>query len=206
VARNTDINFTGRSLGTILRPLAKQGNWYIDPELAAIIARALCSISVSEAPRFVVTWHGHFSCLYVQHRRTAVRMCTLGTQNSSTAALIAPSFPCFCDADSSAALWRSQSFPRACAGLGWRRFVLLGLARRGSTPRMGNIILDGQVFHANSRGLRHLASALRTLRLLVEEPCFVPDRVITNVVVKAALVSPTVLDGTLVRQLFDYFA
>ncbi|KAN0132931.1 hypothetical protein V8E53_009296 [Lactarius tabidus] len=71
---------------------------------------------------------------------------------------------------------------------------------------MGNIILDGQVFHANSRGLRHLASALRTLRLLVEEPCFVPDRVITNVVVKAALVSPTVLDGTLVRQLFDCFA
>jgi hypothetical protein len=30
--RNTDITFTGPSLGVILRPLAKQGSWYIDLE------------------------------------------------------------------------------------------------------------------------------------------------------------------------------
>jgi hypothetical protein len=44
------VTFTGPSLGAILRPLAKQGSWYIDLELAAIIAKALHSISISEAP------------------------------------------------------------------------------------------------------------------------------------------------------------
>jgi hypothetical protein len=45
-----DIDFTGPFLGTILRLLAKQGSWYIDLEPAAIIARALRSVSVSKAP------------------------------------------------------------------------------------------------------------------------------------------------------------
>jgi hypothetical protein len=46
----SDINFTGPFLGTILRLLAKQGSWYIVLEPAVIIARALCSVSVSKAP------------------------------------------------------------------------------------------------------------------------------------------------------------
>jgi hypothetical protein len=46
----SDINCTGPSLGTVLQPNAKQGSWYIDLELAAIIAKALHFISVSEAP------------------------------------------------------------------------------------------------------------------------------------------------------------
>jgi hypothetical protein len=53
---------------------------------------------------------------------------------------------------------------------------------------------------------QHSTSVLCTLHLLVEEHGFVPDRVTTNIVVKAALRSPIVLDVTLVRQLFDYFA
>ncbi|SRR6266404_576123 len=45
-----DITFTGPSLGTVLRPLTKQGSWYIDLEPAAIIAKALQSVSIPEAP------------------------------------------------------------------------------------------------------------------------------------------------------------
>ena len=76
----------------------------------------------------------------------------------------------------------------------------------GEQTALGNIILDGQVTHGKSRGSRHLSTVLRTLRLLVEQHGFVPDRVTTNIVVKASLRSPTVLDVVLVRQLFDYFA
>ncbi|KAI0254993.1 hypothetical protein BJV78DRAFT_808472 [Lactifluus subvellereus] len=50
-----------------------------------------------------------------------------------------------------------------------------------------------------------MTNVLRTLRLLVEEHGFVPDHVTTNIVVKAALRWPTVLDAALVRRLFDYF-
>src|SRR6266702_166711 len=68
----------------------------------------------------VATWHGHCSRLCVRHRRVppspSSRTCTLGIQDSSTVAFFAPSFPCYCAIDSSAALRRSQSFPRACAG------------------------------------------------------------------------------------------
>ena len=42
--------------------------------------------------------------------------------------------------------------------------------------------------------------------MLVEEHGFVPDPVTTNIVVKATLQSPTMLDAALVRRLFDYFA
>jgi hypothetical protein len=80
------------------------------------------------------------------------------------------------------------------------------LRNAGEQTALGNIILDGQVTHAKSRGARHLSAVLRTLRLLVEEHGFVPDRVTTNIVVKVVLLSPTVLDVTHVRRLFDYFA
>jgi hypothetical protein len=76
----------------------------------------------------------------------------------------------------------------------------------GSRTALGNVILDGHVTHTTpkSRGARHVTSVLRTLRLLVQEHGFVPDRVTTNIVVKAALRWPTVLDASLVRRLFDY--
>ena len=76
----------------------------------------------------------------------------------------------------------------------------------GEQTALGNIILDGQVTHGNSRGPRLLSAVLRTLRLLVDQHGFVPDRVTTNIVVKAALRSPTVLDVVLARRLFDHFA
>ena len=77
----------------------------------------------------------------------------------------------------------------------------------GSQTALGNVILDGHATYstAKSRAWRHVTNVLRTLRLLVEEHSFVPDRVTTNIVVKAALRWPTVLDAALVRRLFDYF-
>ena len=286
------INFTGPSLGAILRPLAKQGSWYIDLELAAIIAKALNSVSASEAPPQTTSARRHMAWALLalvcsaQARaavtvfknvhtrdpgffngrvlRTFLSMLLRHRQFRGAAEIV-------------------KLFPRSR----WRRFVLLGLARRGSAPRveaqlggsslpkwlvdvvahtrlgrrhpatgllrswatrrarppattrnalkvlvrargvglakrvyraartlhnageqtaMGNIILDGQASLVQSLGPRHLSGVLRTLRLLVEEHSFVPDRVTTNIVVKAALRSPTVMDVALVRQLFDYFA
>jgi len=80
------------------------------------------------------------------------------------------------------------------------------LHNAGEQTALGNIILDGQVSLAQSLGPRYLSGVRRTLRLLVEEHGFVHDRVTTNIVAKAALRSPAVLDVVLVRQLFDYFA
>jgi hypothetical protein len=71
------INFTGPFLGTILQPLAKQGSWYIDLDLEAIIAKP----SAHPKRHLVVTWHGN-SHLFARHRRvllsTSSRTCTLG--------------------------------------------------------------------------------------------------------------------------------
>lgn len=46
------------------------------------------------------------------------------------AALFAPSFPYYCTRQFCDAAEIAKLFPRFC----WRRFVLLGLARHGSTP------------------------------------------------------------------------
>jgi len=75
----------------------------------------------------------------------------------------------------------------------------------GTQTALGNIILDGHVAHAKLRGARHVKGVLCTLRLLIQEHGFVPDRVTTNIIVKAALRWPSVLDAALVRRLFDYF-
>ena len=288
----SDINFTGPSLGTILRPLAKQGSWYIDLELAAIIAKALQSVSVSEAPPQTTS----------ARRHVAWALLALVCSAQARAAVIVfknvyARDPGFFNGrvlrTFLSMLLRHRQFRGAAdiaklsPRLRWRHFVLVGLARRGSTPRvearlggsflpkwlvdvvahtrlgrrhpaagllcrwatrrvrtpadsrnglkvlvrargvglamrayrtartlhnagertaLGNIILDGQVTHAKSHGPRHLSGVFRTLRLLVEEHGFVPDRVTLNIVVKAALRSPTVLDVALVRRLVDYFA
>lgn len=290
----SDINFTGPSLGAVLRPLAKQGSWYIDLELAAIIAKALYAISVSEAPpqttpaRRYVAWALLALVCSAQARAAVTIFKNMYSRDPGFFnGRVLRTFLSM--------LLRHRQFRGAAEiaklspRLRWRHFVLFGLARRGSTPRveaqlggsllpkwlvdvvartrlgrrhpatgllrrwatrrartpadsrngmkvlvrargvglakrayrtarttvhnageqtaLGNIILDGQVTHAQSRGARYLKSVLRTLRLLVEEEHgFVPDRVTTNIVVKAALRSHTVLDVVLVRRLFDYFA
>jgi hypothetical protein len=109
------INFRGRSFAMIA---ASSRSMYQLPCLASgrsMVAKALHSISVSVAPpqqpQLVVTWHGR----YVPPSPSS-RTYTLGTQDSSTVALLTHSFPCYCDTDSSAALRRSQSFPCAYAG------------------------------------------------------------------------------------------
>ena len=289
----SDINLTGPSLGAVLQPLAKQGSWYIDLELAAIIAKALNSISVSEAlpqttsARRHVAW-ALLALVCSAQARAAVTIFknVYARDPGFFNGRVVRTFLSM--------LLRHRQFRGAAEiaklspRLRWRRFVLLGLARRGSTPRveaqlggsllpkwlvdvvahtrlgrrhhaagllrhwatrkartpadtrnafkvlvrargvglathayrtartlhnnageqtaLGNIILDGQVTHGKSRGSRHLSTVLRTLRLLVEQHGFIPDRVTTNIVVKAALRSPTVMDVVLVRQLFDYFA
>ncbi|KAN0132965.1 hypothetical protein V8E53_009330 [Lactarius tabidus] len=82
------------------------------------------------------------------------------------------------------------------AGLATRAYRLARTLRNaGEQTAFGNIILDGQVTHAKSQGSWHSSAVLRTLRLLVEEHGFVPDRVTTNIIDKAVLVSPTSLTG-----------
>ncbi|KAI9439917.1 hypothetical protein H4582DRAFT_1943959 [Lactarius indigo] len=267
----SDINFTGPSLGTVLRSLAKQGSWYIDLELASIIAKALYAISVSEAPpqttpaRRYVAWALLALVCSAQARAAVTIFKNVYSRDPGFFnGRVLRTFLSFRGAAEIAKL-----SPR----LRWRHFVLSGLARRGSTPRvearlggsllpkwlvdvvartrlgrrhpatgllrrwatrrartpadsrngmkvlvrargvglakrayrtarttaLGNIIIDGQVTHAQSRGRRYLSSVLRTLRLLIEEHGFVPDRVTTNVVAKAALWSH-VLDVVLVRR------
>ncbi|KAH9031782.1 hypothetical protein EDB85DRAFT_1958421 [Lactarius pseudohatsudake] len=288
------INFTGPSLGAVLQSLTKQGSWYIDLELAAIIAKALHAISVSEAPpqttpaRRYVAWALLALACSAQARAAVTIFKNVYSRDPGFFnGRVLRTFLSM--------LLRHRQFRGAAEiaklspRLRWRHFVLVGLARRGSTPRveaqlggsllpkwlvdvvartrlgrrhpatgllrhwatrrartpadsrngmkvlvrargvglakrayrtaartvqntgeqtaLGNIILDGQVTHAaQSRGPRYLKSVLRTLRLLVEEHGFVPDRVTTNIVVKAALRSHAVLDVVLVRRLFDYFA
>jgi hypothetical protein len=264
----------------------------IDLELAAIIAKALHSISISEAPPQTTSARRHVAWALLAlvcsaQARTAVSIFknVYARDPGFFNGRVTRTFLSI--------LLRHRQFRGAAEiaklspSLRWRRFMLLGLARRGSTPRveaqlggpllpkwpvdvvahtrlgrrhpaayflrrwatrrvrtpaethygfkvlvrvrgvglatrayrtartlhnageqtaLGNIILDGQVTHAKSRGPRYMTSVLRTLRLLVEEHSFVPDRVTTNIVVKAALRSPTILDVTLVRRLFDYFA
>jgi hypothetical protein len=75
----------------------------------------------------------------------------------------------------------------------------------GMQTALGNVILDGHVSHTNSRGNRNVNGVLRALCLLVQEHGFVPDRVTTNIVVKAVLRWPAVFDAAHVRRLFDYF-
>ena len=75
----------------------------------------------------------------------------------------------------------------------------------GMQTALGNVILDGRVSHANSRGNQNVSGVLRVLCLLVQEYGFVPDRVTTNIIVKAVLRWPVVSDAALVRRMFDYF-
>ena len=289
-----NVIFTGPVVGTILHPLAKRGNWYIDLSLAAILAKALLTVFASEAPPRTAPARRHmawallalacsgqapaavstFKNVY-RHNRGFFNDCTVRTflrtllyhRQFRGAAEIA------------------KLYPHAR----WRRFVLLGLARKGgasrveaqlggsvrpkwfadvvararsgrrhpaaglicqwvtrrartradvrsglkvlvrargvnsakrvyrtllctsrdarSTTALGNVILDGHVARTTpkSRGARHVASVRRTLGMLVHDHGFVPDRVTTNIIVKAALRWPMVLDASLVRRLFDYF-
>ena len=287
----TNVNFTGPFLGTILRPLAKQGSRYIDLELATILAKALPDVFKSEAlpqttaARRDVSWVlvalvcsgqapvaiSTFKIVYNRDPRffNSHVVCTflrtlLHHRQFSGAAEVAKLFP----------------HPR------WQRFVLLSLAQKGGAPRvearlggsdrprwltdviarvrsgrrhhgagflrfwvtrrartprdvrkglkllarargpalaqrlfsevrklhdkgtqtaLGNVILDGHVAHAKSHGAQNVKGVLRALRLLIQEHGFVPDRVTTNIIVKAALRWPSVLDAALVRRLFDYF-
>jgi hypothetical protein len=75
----------------------------------------------------------------------------------------------------------------------------------GMQTALVNAILDGHVSHTNSRGGRNVSGVLRALCLLVQEHGFVPDRVTTNIIVKAVLRWPAEFDTALVRRLFDYF-
>jgi len=286
-----DINFTGPFLGTILRPLAKQGSWYIDLELATILANAVLTVFTSEAPPRTTT----------VRRDVGWVLLALACSGQAPAAITTfknvymrdPGF--FNDRVVHAFLCTllhhrqfhgaaevAQLFPHTR----WRQFVLYGLTKRGGAPRveahlggsvrpgwladvvarvrsgrrhpaagllrhwvtrrartssdvrnglkvlarargiglarrvyqrvyqrhdagtqtaLGNVILDGHVAYAKSRSARNVNGVLRMLRLLVEEHGFVPDRVTTNIIVKAALRWPTVLNAAVVRRLFDYF-
>jgi hypothetical protein len=135
------INFTGPSLGTILRHLPSRGagtstlSW--QPSSQKPSTPYLYPKRHHRQLLLVATWHGHCSRLYVRHRRVPLspssRTCTLGTQDSSTVALLRTFL---------SMLLRHRQFRGAAEiaklspRLRWRRFVLLGLARRGSTPRV----------------------------------------------------------------------
>ena len=120
---------------------AKQGSWYIDLELAAIIAKALNSISVSEAPPQTTSARRHvawalLALVYSAQARTAV----------SIFKNVYARDPGFFNGRLTrtflSMLLRHRQFRGAAEiaklspRLRWRRFVLLGLARRGSTPRV----------------------------------------------------------------------
>ncbi|KAH9960907.1 hypothetical protein BC827DRAFT_1267959 [Russula dissimulans] len=286
-----DINFTGPFLGVILRPLAKQGSWYIDLELATILANAVLTVFASEAPPRTAT----------ARRDVGWVLLALACSGQAPAAIttfknvymrdprffndcVIHTFLCtlLYHRQFSGAAEIAKLFPHTR----WRQFVLYGLTKRGGAPRieahlggsvrpgwvkdvvarvrsgrrhpaagllrhwvtrrarsssdvrnglkvlarargiglaqrvyqrmyqrhdagtqtaLGNVILDGHVAYARSRSARNVSGVLRMLRLLVEEHGFVPDRITTNIIVKAALRWPTVLDAALVRRLFDYF-
>src|SRR6266478_3426960 len=75
----------------------------------------------------------------------------------------------------------------------------------GMQTALGNVILDGHVSYTKFRGSRNVSSVLRTLCLLVQEHGFVPNRVTTNIIVKAVIRWPAVFDAAHVRRLLDYF-
>lgn len=285
------VNFTGRFLGAILRPLAKQRSRYIDLELAAILAKALLNIFTSEAPPQTAA----------SRRYVAWALLALACSGQAPAAVLTfknvyTRDPGFFNANVVCAFLRTLLRHRQFCSAAeiaklfphthWRRFVLLGLAQRGGAPRiekrlglsvrprwladvvasarlgrrhpaagllrhwvtrrsrtaadvrnglkvlthargirlalrvysrvrtlhdsgmqtaLGNAILDGHVSQTNSRGSRNVSGVLRTLCLLVQEHGFVPDRVTTNIIVKAVLRWPAVFDAALVRRLFDHF-
>ena len=284
------VDFTGPFLGAILRPLAKEKSWYINLELAAILAKALLNIFTSEAPP----------------QTTASRRCMAWVLLALTCSGQAPAAvstfknvyardPEIFNANVLRNFLRTLLRHRQFSGAAeianlyphahWRRFVQLGLAQRGGAPRverrlgqsvrprwlthattsmrlgrrhpaaglmrhwvtrrlrtaadvrnglkvlmhargihlglrvygrvrtrhdkgmqtaLGNVILDGCA-STKSGGSRNVRGLLRTLRLLIQEHGFIPDRVTTNIIVKAVLRWPAMFDPTLVRRLFDYF-
>ena len=286
------VNFTGPFLGAILRPLAKQRSWYIDLDLAAILAKALLNIFTSEAPPQTAA-----SRRYVAWVLLALACSGQAPVAVSTFKNVFTRDPGFFNANVVRTFLRTLLRHRQFGGAAeianlfphhthWRRFVLLGLAQRGGAPRverrlgqsvrprwlvdvvasmrlgrrhpaagllrhwvtrrsrtaadvrnglkvlmhargirlalrvysrvrtlhdtgmqtgLGNVILDGHVSHTKSGGSRNVNGVVRALRLLVEEHGFVPDRVTTNIIAKAVLQWPSVLDAALVRRLFDYF-
>ncbi len=286
-----NVNFTGPSLGTILRTLAKQGNRYMSLDLAAILAKALLTVSKSEALPQTTAARRDVSWVLV-----ALACSGQATAAISTFKTIYTRDPRFFNTRVVRTLLRTLLHHRQFGGAAeianlfphtqWRQFVLFGLAQRGGAPRvemqlggpvgprwladviarvrsgrrhraagllrlwvtrrartssdvrhglkvlarargiglaqrvfskvrklhdkgtqtsLGNVILDGHVEHARLRGAIHVNGVLRVLHLLIQEHGFVPDRVTTNIIVKAALRWPTVFDAALVRRLFDYF-
>jgi hypothetical protein len=285
----SDVKFTGPFLGAILHPLAKQGSWYIDLELANILAKALLAVCNSEALPQTTFARRNVSWLLV-----ALACSGQAPAAVSTFKAVYMRDPKFFNTGVIHTILRTLLHHRQFSGAAeiaklfphkrWRRFVLLGLAQRGGAPRvekqlggsvrprylsdvrggsggrhrtldilrlwvtrrartslnvrnslkmlaraqgiglaqrvfskvrelhdegtqtaLGNVILDARVVHTKSRNARHLDGVLRTLRLLIQEHGFVPDRVTTNIIVKAALRWPTVLDAAHARRLFDYF-
>ena len=69
---------------------------------------------------------------------------------------------------------------------------------------LGNIILHNYVRRRKSRDGQNVRDVLRALNHLVSEHGFVPDRVTTNIVLKAMLRWKVGMDGFKVRALFDH--
>lgn len=281
----SNVKFTGPFLGTILHPLAKQGSWYIDLELASILAKALLAVCNSEVLPQTTSARRNVSWLLVALAYSGQAPATISTFKT-----VYMRDPKFFNTGVIQTILRTLLRHRQFSGAAevaklfphkhWRRFVLLGLAQRGGAPRvekqlggsvpdadvvvrgesgrrhrtvdvlrlwvtrrtslnvrnslkvlaraqgiglaqrvfsrvrelhdegtqtaLGNVILDAHVVHSKLRSARHLDGVLRALRLLVQEHGFVPDRVTTNIIVKAALRWPTVLDAVHMRRLFDY--
>jgi len=287
----SNVKFTGPFLGTILHPLAKQGNWYIDLELASILAKALLAVCNSEVLPQTTSARRNVSWLLVALACSGQAPATISTFKT-----VYMRDPKFFNTSVIHTILRTLLHHRQFSGAAeiaklfphkrWRRFVLLGLAQRGGAPRvekqlggsvrprclsdadvvvrggsgrrhrtvdvlrlwvtrhtslnvrnslkvlaraqgialaqrvfsrvrelhdegtqtaLGNVILDAHVVHTKLRSARHLDGVLRALHLLIQEHGFVPDRVTTNIIVKAALRWPTVLDAAHARRLFDYF-
>ncbi|KAF8259876.1 hypothetical protein EI94DRAFT_1812580 [Lactarius quietus] len=131
----SDINFTGLSFRASSSPKLSTPH-----HVAWALFTLVCS---AQARAFVTVFKN-------------VNTQVLKTQNSSTVAFFAHSFPCYSAIDSSAALRRSQSFPCACAG----DVLLLGLARQGSTRRV-EVQLGGSLL-PTSPHIRGLAGEIST--------------------------------------------
>ncbi|KAH9972059.1 hypothetical protein BGW80DRAFT_1316170 [Lactifluus volemus] len=289
-----NVVFTGPVVGTILHPLAKRGNQYIDLNLAAILAKALLTVFASEAPPRTAPARRHMAWALLALACSGQAPAAISTFKN-----VHRHNRGFFNDRTVCTFLRTLLYHRQFRGAAeiaklyphtrWRRFVLLGLARKGgasqveaqlggsvrpkwftdvvarirsgrrhpaagllrqwvtrrartradvrdglkvlvrargvnsakrvyrillcasldarSRTALGNVILDGHVARTTpkSRGARHVKSVQRTLRMLVHDHGFVPDRVTTNIIVRAALRWPTVLDASLVRRLFDYF-
>ena len=157
-----DVNFTGPFLGAILRPLSKQRCRYIDLDLAAILARALLNIFTSEAlpqtaaSRRHMAWvllalvcSGHAPAAVSTFKNVYIR------DPEFFSAKVVRAFLC--------TLLRHGQFHGAAEianlfpHMYWRRYVLLGLARRGGAPRIEKRLGPS----VRPRWLAHVVASMR---------------------------------------------